>query len=239
MAEAHFYTFIKQAQQEQRALKAILLDPQNISKNVLQSQKQRLQNTKTDFFLVGGSFVDQENFKGFVECLKSITNKPVVLFPGDAQQIDAAADALLYLSLLSGENYEYLLGQHIASAKTLKAIELEVISTAYLLIDGGNISAVSLKTHTKPIDQSNVERIEATAIAAELLGFKCIYLEAGSGAKNPVNPAIIKAVRTAISIPIIVGGGIKSIDQEQEAYAAGANVVVVGNAFENAIKLRS
>ncbi|MDT8346187.1 MAG: phosphoglycerol geranylgeranyltransferase [Flavobacteriaceae bacterium] len=236
MAADQFYMFLKRAQEEHRSLKAILLDPQNISKSELLAQKNRLHNATADFFLVGGSFVDEENFKGFVACLKSITHKPVVLFPGDAQQIDDEADALLYLSLLSGENYDYILGQHIASAQRLKAMDIEVVATAYLLIDGGNISAVSLKTQTKPIAQQDIERIVATAIAAEFLGFKCIYLEAGSGAMTPVNPILIKAVRAAVNIPLIVGGGLKSNQQEDAAHSAGANVVVVGNAFEKNLK---
>ena len=176
-----------------------------------------------------------------IKALKAETKLPIFLFPGDHSQITNLADALLFLTLLSGRNAEYLIGQQIKSISKLKNSTLEIIPTGYILIDGGNHSAVSKVTNTAPLPQENVENIVHTALAGQFMGANLIYLEAGSGAKFPVKPEIISEVKKAINtrlpdgqVPLIVGGGIKTESQKQDAYKAGADMVVMGTAFEKA-----
>jgi len=164
--------------------------------------------------------------------LKSKTSLPVVLFPGSAMQFAPNADGILFLSLISGRNPDFLIGQHVAVAPTVKQSGVEVIPTGYILIDGGSPTSVQYMSQTMPIPNTKPEIAVATAIAGELLGLKAIYLEAGSGAMVPVPAVLIQAVRKAITIPIIVGGGIRTREQYQSALDAGANLVVVGNGLE-------
>lgn len=157
---------------------------------------------------------------------------PVVLFPGDITQITQNADALLFLSLISGRNPEYLIGKHVSSVSKLRNTNLEIIPTGYILIENGKETAVERVTETKPIPRKNIQNIVDTAKAGELLGMKLIYLEAGSGAKHAVTPEIISSVKLELQIPLIVGGGIRTKKQLDDAYQAGANLVVIGTAFE-------
>ncbi len=181
---------------------------------------------------VGGSLVEKLKTEEVVSCIKKYTKLPVILFPGDHSQITEKADGLLFLSLISGRNPEYLIEQQVKSAGQLKNSKLEIIPTGYILIDGGNECAVHRVSNTLPISQDEVETIVNTAFAGELSGKKLIYLEAGSGAKNPVSMEIISRVRENITIPIIVGGGIRTKIQLENAYKAGADIVVIGTAFE-------
>ena len=161
---------------------------------------------------------------------------PIILFPGSAAQFTPEADAVLYLSLLSGNNPEYLIGQQIKSARTIQESSMEVIPTGYILIDGGVETSTMRVTGTKPLDPTTAEGIQTivdTSIAAELMGKKAIYLEAGSGAQTPVPPEVIKAVRAKTSVTLIVGGGIRTPEAMNAAYAAGADIVVIGNHFES------
>lgn len=169
----------------------------------------------------------------YVRALKQEVDVPVVLFPGDAQQFTDQADALLYLSLVSGRNPEYLIGQHVRSAIQIRQSGVETIPTGYILVDGGTITSTMQVTHTEPILAKDIDTIVATAMAAEMLGMKMVYLEAGSGAACPVSSVIIRAVREAINIPIIVGGGLRSREALDSAYEAGADLCVVGNVLEN------
>jgi putative glycerol-1-phosphate prenyltransferase len=187
---------------------------------------------QTTHLLIGGSTDAYGKTNDVVRTLKSLTNLPIILFPGDHTQVSPAADGILFLSLLSGRNPDYLIGQQVQVALTLKEMELEIIPTGYLLIDGQTETAVQRISGTTPMPQEDVQNIVATALAGQFLGKKMIYLEAGSGAKVPVNPAIIKAVKAVLDIPLIVGGGIKSAVQQQTAYQAGADMVVIGTAFE-------
>ncbi len=181
---------------------------------------------------MGGSTVANGETEATVQALKAETKLPIFLFPGDHSQITPLADALLFLTLLSGRNAEYLVGQQIKSISKLKNSPLEIISTGYILINGGNDSAASKGTKTEPLPQENIENIVHTALAGQFMGAKLIYLEAGSGAKFPVKPEIISEVKKAINIPLIVGGGIKTEAQKNTAYEAGADMVVMGTAFE-------
>lgn len=187
---------------------------------------------KTTHLFVGGSTTTKEQTENTVTALKKSTHLPIFLFPGDADHISKEADAILFLSLLSGENPEYLITQQIKSVSVLKESNLEIIPTAYLLIDGGKQSAVERVSKTKPLPQDAIQKIVHFALAGQYMGKKLIYLEAGSGAKNRVSNDIIKAVSEATNIPIIVGGGIQSEKELQEVYNSGATLAVIGTAFE-------
>ncbi len=214
---------------------ALLLDPEKADLNALPLSADCL----PDFIFVGGSTGGDTT--AFVRALReklSIVNSQlsIILFPGNAAQFTPEADGILYLSLLSGNNPEYLVGQHIKSARAIHDSHIEVIPTAYILIDGGVETSTMRVTNTRPLNPNNAEGVQTiidTAIAAELMGKKAIYLEAGSGAKTPVSPDIIRAVREQTSVTLIVGGGIRTPDAMQAAYSAGADIVVIGNHFES------
>lgn len=213
---------------------ALLLDPEKANPETLVMTEE----CHPDMIFVGGSTGGDTT--PFVRALRkrlssihpSLTAIPIVLFPGDAVQFTKEADAILYLSLLSGRNPEYLVGQQVKSARRIRQSSIDVIPTAYILIDGGVETSTMRVTGTKPIDPADTETIVNTAIAAELMGKKAIYLEAGSGAKNPVAADTIRAVKEAVSVPLIVGGGIHTPEMMMAAYEAGASVVVIGNHFE-------
>jgi putative glycerol-1-phosphate prenyltransferase len=225
--------FIQKAAVKKEKLLAILLDPDKTSLDKLPEITLRIENLNANFIFVGGSFVENGITDLFVKTLKKHTELPVVLFPGDFSQLTNYADALLFLSLLSGRNPEYLIEQQIKSVPFLKNSSLEIIPTGYILIDGGTNSSVLKMSNTKPILQENIKLAVDTAVAGMYKGKQLIYLEAGSGAKNPVNSQLISAVKQHISIPLIVGGGIKTKEQLNTAYKNGADLVVVGTAFEN------
>ena len=225
------YQEILYASRENRKLLAILIDPEEFNSATTSEFLKQIPPETTHIF-VGGSTVANGATETVVTALKFQTSMPVVLFPGDVSQLTPKADALLFLSLLSGTNSEYLIGQHVQAVSKLRGNDLAVIATGYLLIDGGTTSAVARVTNTNPLSQNNVQKIVDTAKAGELLGMKLIYLEAGSGAKTPVSDTIITAVKNEINIPLLVGGGIKTERQKQAAYQAGANMVVMGTHFE-------
>ncbi|MFK5981719.1 MAG: geranylgeranylglyceryl/heptaprenylglyceryl phosphate synthase [Flavobacteriaceae bacterium] len=211
---------------------AILIDPDVFQLSKTVNFLNQLPKNTTHIF-VGGSTVETGKTEATVSEIKKNTTLPIVLFPGDVSQITNNADGLLFLSLLSGRNPEYLIGQQIKAVSKLRNNSLEIISTGYILIDGDTISAVERVSETKPMPQKNIQEIVDTAVAGELLGSKLIYLEAGSGAKTPIHSKIILAVKKEINIPLIVGGGIKTEMQKQTAYQAGADLVVMGTVFEN------
>lgn len=210
---------------------ALLLDPEkaDLSRLVITDE------VRPDFIFVGGSTGGDTT--EFVRELKSqISNLkspiPVVLFPGNSSQFTYEADAVLFLSLLSGNNPEYLVGQQIRSARTIHDSHLDFVPTAYVLIDGGVETSTMRVTATQPIPQTDVNRIVDVCLAAELMGKQLIYLEAGSGAKTPVSADIIRAVKNAVSVPLVVGGGIRTPEAMNAAFDAGASIVVIGNHFE-------
>lgn len=230
MNHSHYQSILTAVSEERKSL-AILIDPDKFAISETVSFLQQLP-TETTHLFVGGSTDANGYTEATVKALKNHSQLPVILFPGDHTQITKFADAILFLSLLSGRNPEYLVGQQLKAVSALRASSLEVISTGYILVDGGTESAVERVSKTKPLSQDAVSAIVHTAIAGEFMGAKFIYLEAGSGAINPVKPQIISEVKRAINIPLIVGGGIKTEAQKQAAYAAGANMVVMGTAFE-------
>jgi len=211
---------------------AVLLDPDQCRGFVLSSTIAELKSNIPDFIFVGGSHT-LNSIDSLIDLLKEEIKTSVVLFPGNALQFSSNAHALLYLSLLSGRNAEFLIGQHVGSAVAIKKSEIEVIPTGYLLIEGGKSTSVEYISNTRPIPSDKKEIALSTAVAGELLGMKLIYLEAGSGALEPVPADMIECVKDGLSLPLIVGGGIKSAQQLKEAFDAGADMVVVGNIFES------
>ncbi|WP_339610093.1 geranylgeranylglyceryl/heptaprenylglyceryl phosphate synthase [uncultured Planktosalinus sp.] len=225
------YKSIVNAKEKGTKLLAVLIDPENFDlKNTHQFLNQ-IPTTTTHLF-VGGSTATKLQTKKTVYALRQLSKLPLVLFPGDAEQITNQADALLFLSLLSGDNPEYLINQQIRAVEVLQQCNLEIIPTAYILIDGGIKSAVERVSNTKPIPQNNLKKITHTALAGQYSGKKMVYLEAGSGAKYRVSNQIIASVSKAINIPLIVGGGIRSASELEEVFKTGADMVVIGTAFE-------
>ncbi|MGR7813026.1 geranylgeranylglyceryl/heptaprenylglyceryl phosphate synthase [Lacinutrix undariae] len=218
---------------EGEKLLAVLIDPDKMLLEALPSFIKKLHTSVATHIFVGGSTVEDLVTDTLVDTLKKLTHLPVIIFPGDVTQITDKADALLFLSLISGTNPDYLIGKHIASVAKLRTTNLQVISTGYLLIENGKETAVQRVTQTQPMLENNVQHIVDTAKAGELLGMKLIYLEAGSGAVKPVSADIISGVKKDIQVPLIVGGGIKNIKDLKKAYKAGADLVVIGTAFED------
>ncbi len=230
--EISILKYIQNAKEEGEKLLAILLDPDKLLMEEIEELIRKINQQNVDFIFVGGSSVEIGITDLFVKKIREFSQIPVVIFPGDFEQITDNADALLFLSLLSGKNPEYLIGQQIKSVKKLKNTSLEIIPTGYILIDGGVETAVQKVSNTKPISQSNIEKIVATAIAGEYLGKQLIYIEAGSGAAVPADAEIIRSIANSLKIPLIVGGGIRSKKQLEMAYKNGADLVVIGTAFE-------
>lgn len=212
---------------------AILIDPEEIeSNNSLIQLIKKAEFAKINYFFVGGSTVTREKFEGVITTLKSKTKIPVVIFPGSSHQISKQADAILYLSLISGRNPDFLIGQHVQSANEIFDLDIEVIPTAYLLVDGGTKSSVAYVSQTTPIPQDKEHIILNTAKAGLLQGKKLIFLDAGSGAKEHVRASIIDKL-SLLNQPIIIGGGIKSLSSIKEL--SNANVLVIGNKIEEEI----
>ena len=213
-------------------LLAVLIDPDKIEINILPDFIGRINNSIATHIFVGGSTVKEKDCDTVVAHIKKCTKLPIVLFPGDITQITNKADALLFLSLISGRNPDYLIDKHVRSVPKLKKTDLEIISTGYILIENGKETSVQKVTNTSPIPRKNIKEIVNTAIAGELLGLKLIYLEAGSGATKPVTSEIINEVKKNLNVPLIVGGGIKNVQQLSNAYNSGADIIVIGTAFE-------
>jgi phosphoglycerol geranylgeranyltransferase len=224
---------ILESKKSGQKLLAILLDPDKIVWENLDHLLHKINQSPATHIFVGGSIVKATILEDLLAELKQKTNLPVVIFPGDPSQISPQADAILFLSLLSGRNPDYLIEYQVQAAPILKKTNLEVISTGYILIESGNETAVARVSKTKPLNRENFDLVLATAQAGEMLGNKLMYLEAGSGAKNAVPLKMIQLISQNIEIPIIVGGGIVDLYGIQNAYKAGADLVVIGTAFEN------
>jgi putative glycerol-1-phosphate prenyltransferase len=215
---------------------AVLIDPEETnSVEKLQIIVEKAKFANVDYFFIGGSTVTRSDFQKTTSILKSLTDISLVIFPGDHQQLSNDADALLYLSLLSGRNPEYLIGQHVKSAQEVIQLDLEIIPTAYILIDGGKQSTVAYVSQTTPIPRDNTQIALNTAIAGSLQGNKVVYFDAGSGANQPVDAQLIKQVKAQLETVTIVGGGVRSIEQIEALKSAGTNVIVIGNKIEEDI----
>jgi len=207
---------------------AVLIDPEKVDGQDLVALCRLLNEGQPDFIFVGGS--TGNSIEDTVRTLKQHTVIPVILFPGNVSQFTPAADALLVLSLLSGRNPEFLIGAQVKAARRIAESRIDTLSVGYILTDGQRRSSVQLATGSEPLTKT--DDILDTAIAAQLLGFQSVYLEAGSGAKTPVFVNDIQQVREHIRIPLIVGGGIRTVGQMNDAFRAGADIVVIGNLFE-------
>lgn len=216
---------------------ALLLDPDKVDRETALHSIATAVESGVDFFFLGGSLLT-DNFSGdIIDRIRALSNRPIILFPGNNLQIHSKADAILLLSLISGRNAEYLIGQHVVAAPILRNAGLEVVSTGYILIDGGKATSVSYISNTQPIPADKPAIAACTAMAGEMLGLKLIYLDAGSGALQVVNRKIIAAVRRAVKTPLIVGGGIDSAEKASEALEAGADLIVIGNGAESRVQL--
>ncbi|WP_417859873.1 geranylgeranylglyceryl/heptaprenylglyceryl phosphate synthase [Winogradskyella sediminis] len=226
------YKHINSVKARGEKLLAVLIDPDKMKLNNISDFITKVHQSIATHIFVGGSEVDEGLTETLVIALKKHTNLPVVLFPGDIIQITDKADGILFLSLISGRNPDYLIGKQVEAVSKLAKTDLEVIPTGYILIENGRETAVERVSKTKPIERKNINIIKDTAKAGELLGLKLIYLEAGSGATNAISSHIISEVKQLLRIPLIVGGGIRSKAEMESAYDAGADLVVIGTAFE-------
>jgi len=212
---------------------AVLVDPDKAEDPSKLKQLIHLANENCiDFFFVGGSLITTTNLSEVVQCIKEDVNIPVVLFPGSSLQIDPAADAILFLSLISGRNPDLLIGQHVQAAPILKNNRMEVLPTGYMLISSGRTTSVAYISNTTPIPEDKYSLAACTALAGEMLGLRLIYLDAGSGAEREISPRMISTVRKSITVPMIVGGGINTPQKAISALEAGADMIVIGNALE-------
>lgn len=210
---------------------AWLIDPDDIqSQGLFETQLQEAVLLKIDFFFLGGSLIQQNTIGDIIKFIKSITTEiPIVIFPGNSLQFSPLADAILFLSLISGRNPDLLIGQHVNIAPILEKSKVEVLPTGYMLVDGGQTTSVHYISQTIPLPNHHPELAVATALAGHFLGLQYFYLDAGSGAPNPVSSEIIKAVKKKIKSPLFVGGGLNSIEKVKAAFESGADLVVVGN----------
>ncbi|GAB2571013.1 phosphoglycerol geranylgeranyltransferase [Spirosoma areae] len=211
---------------------AVLLDPDKIEQDVLANLLIRTTDYPVDFFLVGGSLVTQYAHKEVITTLRHYTNTPIILFPGNPLHIEPSADAIFFLSLISGRNPEFLIGQHVIAAPLLRKSNLEILPTGYMLVDSGMQTTVSYVSGTMPLPYDKPGVAACTAMAGEMLGLQLMYLDAGSGARRAVSPEMIAAVRAVVDLPIIVGGGINSGEKAYAALKAGADMIVIGNGIE-------
>lgn len=231
----NIYKDILKAKSENTKLLAILLDPDKVVLENLSILISKINHSPASHVFIGGSYVTTNILDELIVKIKQNCNLPIILFPGNPSQISDKADAILFLSLLSGRNPDFLIEHQVKAAPVLKKTQLEIISTGYILIESGTETAVERVSKTKPLDRNDLDLALATVQAGEMLGNKLIYLEAGSGAKQAVPPEMITLVAQNIEIPLLVGGGIVDLQGIQNAYHAGADLVVIGTAFENDI----
>jgi len=228
----NIYKDILHAKANNKKLLAILLDPDKLDLENIEQLSSKINSSPATHIFVGGSIVTNGATEQLVIELKKHTSLSIILFPGNTNQVTNKADGILFLSLLSGRNPEYLIEQHVKAAPLLQKSNLEIIPTGYILIEGGVETAVQKVSSTLPIPKNDVNLIVHTALAGQYTGKQLIYLEAGSGASESVETEIVNAVANAINIPLIVGGGIRSKHKIDSAYQAGADLVVIGTAFE-------
>lgn len=226
------YQALKQLKSQGKCGFAVLVDPDNVAPADMADLARLCNEAQVDFLFFGGSLVVAHQMDACIQRFRAESNIPIVLFPGSPAQVTPLADALLYLALVSGRNADLLIGQHVVSAPAVKSSGLEVISTGYMVIDGGVPTTVSYMSHAAPIPANKPDIALCTAWAAELLGKHIIYMDAGSGATKPISEEMIRRVSSQIDIPLVVGGGIKTPEKAFVNAQAGANVVVVGNAIE-------
>jgi phosphoglycerol geranylgeranyltransferase len=228
----NIYKSLEERKKNGRKSFAVLIDPDKVNHSLLDELMDLSIKAGVDYFLVGGSLVISNHLDDVVKHIKQNCSIPVILFPGSPTQLSKYADALLYLSLISGRNAELLIGQHVVSAPVVRQSGLEIMPTGYMVIDGGAPTTVSYISNASPIPADKNEIAMCTAMAGEMLGMKLIYMDAGSGAKRPITETMIEQVAQTISVPLIIGGGIIEPEKAYRNCKAGADVIVVGNAIE-------
>jgi phosphoglycerol geranylgeranyltransferase len=224
------YDLLLQRKLQGKKSLAVLIDPDKTG--LLSELLSVAEKYSPDFFLIGGSLLSEGKIENCIRSIRAASTAPVVLFPGNEMQVSPSADAILLLSVISGRNPDLLIGRHVAAAGIIRSSGLEIISTGYVLIDSGAPTAVSYMSNTQPIPRDKNSIAAMTAMAGEQLGMKLIYLEAGSGAQLPVPVSMIETVRKNISVPLICGGGLTTMNEIIERFQAGADVIVVGNVLE-------
>ncbi len=232
-SRTQIYTELTKARQLGKKKLAVLIDPDKMRLGKLDQIIDLSVRCQVDYFFIGGSLLVNSQLDQCLQMIRQRCQIPLILFPGSTYQVSNKADAILFLSLVSGRNPDLLIGQHVIAAPYLKLSSLEVLSTGYMLIDGGVGTTVLYMSNTSPIPSNKADIAVCTAMAAEMLGLKMIFMDAGSGASRPVSAEMIEAVRGAVDIPLIVGGGIRSAEKVAENLKAGADVIVMGNAFEH------
>ncbi len=231
MTSAIYNSLTERKQQGKKSF-AVLIDPDKVNDANMEQLIALAVTAKVDYFLVGGSLVVSSYLDECVQLIKKNCGIPTILFPGSPSQVSKYADALLYLSLISGRNADLLVGQHVISAPVVKQSGLEIMPTGYMVIDGGAPTTVSYISNAAPIPADKNEIAMCTAMAGEMLGMKLIYMDAGSGAKRAITESMIKKVASCIEVPLIIGGGIIEPEKAYLNCKAGADVIVVGNAIE-------
>ncbi len=227
-----YLSLLRQLRSSNRKGLAVLIDPDKANPAHLQRLVPLAEAAGACCFLVGGSLLSTQLLDDTLLALRHRTSLPLILFPGSVQQVSPKADGLLLLSLISGRNAEFLIGAHVTAAPAIKAAQIEVLPTGYMLIDGGAPTTVSYISDTRPIPANKPDIAACTAMAGEMLGLQLLYLDTGSGAPQPVPASTLSAVKKATSLPIVVGGGIRSAEAATAAWRAGADMVVIGNALE-------
>ncbi|MEN9459087.1 MAG: hypothetical protein RL135_1692 [Bacteroidota bacterium] len=231
--KTQFYTSLTEKAQKGIKQLAVLIDPDSLhSEADLLNLIALCNKASVDLILVGGSLITNGFWDKCIEVLKANTKIPVVLFPGNIMQTHKEADAILFLSMISGRNPDLLIGKHVLAAPLLKKSGIEVIPTGYMIVDGGNITSVMYMSNTTPLPSDKNNIASCTALAGEMLGLKVIYMDAGSGAQNPISTSMIAEVKSQINGPLFIGGGIRTPEQAIATCKAGADIVVVGNAIE-------
>jgi len=238
----NFYTFASEQQEMTIYQKitgkipgkafAVLIDPDQYHTGGIDNIVKIASDSRVDFILVGGSLLTNDHLDETLERIRSLAEIPVILFPGSIMQVSGKADAVLLLSLISGRNADLLIGKHVIAAPYLKESKLEILPTGYMLIESGPLTTAQYISNTLPIPHAKDDIAACTAMAGEMLGLRLIYMDAGSGAENPVSPSMIRKVKAVISVPLIVGGGIRTPEQALVSCHAGADIIVVGNAIE-------
>ena len=228
-----YETLTNRRQRGQKAL-AVLLDPDQLDEAGCRHLLTLSETHSIDYFFVGGSLVMNAHQASLIRFIKSQSTVPVLLFPSHSLHLDTQADGILLLSLISGRNPDFLIGQHVVAAPLLRASNLQILPTGYMLVDTGRQTTASYMSGTTPLPHDKPSIAACTAMAGEQLGLRLMYLDGGSGAMYPVTPAMIRAVREAVEVPLIVGGGINTVEKAQAALQAGADVIVVGNQIEKA-----
>jgi phosphoglycerol geranylgeranyltransferase len=236
MKQSIYESLLAKKKKGQRSF-AVLIDPDNVNEAKIDELTHLTVSAGVDYLFVGGSLVISNHLDEVVQHIRRNCSIPVILFPGTPSQVSRYADGLLYLSLISGRNPELLIGQHVISAPAVRKSGLEIISTGYMVIDGGAPTTVSYISNATPIPADKNEIALCTAMAGEMLGMKLIYMDAGSGARYPIREEMIAAVASHVDVPIVVGGGIRDPEKAYRNCKAGADIIVVGNAIEKDVNL--